>query len=274
MKKPHTKIKILLCILLLSIYSSIVLATDSVTVFGSLTREHNCSPGEEVNGEILVTNQGSETVEVKVYQTDYLFFADGSTIYGEVGSVERSNSQWLSISPSLLTIPAGEEALVSYRVEVPSDNKLQGTYWSMIMIEPLENRESSELVETEDEITINVESTIRYGVQIVSHIGESGLRDLEIINKDLFQEEQDNLLLVDLENTGERWLKPEVSIELYNNEGAMLDKYDGGSSRLYPGTSKRHIINFGNLEQGEYKAMLIIDNGDQYIWGAQYNLEL
>ena len=78
--------------------------------------------------------------EVKVYQTDYLFYADGSTYYGDPGTMPRSNTRWISFTPKQFTVPAGEEVTVRYTIQVPNDARLAGPYWSILMVEPVEAR--------------------------------------------------------------------------------------------------------------------------------------
>jgi len=43
--------------------------------------------------------------------------------------------------------------------------------------------------------------------------------------------------------------------------------------RIYPGTSVRHKIDLSSLPGGKYMALVVADNGDEYIFGAQYTLE-
>ena len=99
-----------------------------------LTEEVVVSPGEKVTGMITLRNSGETPETVRAYQTDYLFHADGRTVYGEPGSTPRSNASWITIYPTEVTLPPGGEATIHYQIEVPSEN-LAGTYWSMV-IEP------------------------------------------------------------------------------------------------------------------------------------------
>ena len=115
---------------------------------------------------------------------------------------------------------------------------------------------------------------MRYGVQIVTHLGDSGKRELNILDRQISKEGEDYLLALDLENSGERWLRPEVRAEIYDEEGRLLGKKGGEKYRIYPETSVRATLNLGALSPGKYKILVVIDNGDQYIWGAQYSLNL
>ena len=65
-----------------------------VSVTSGLTYEKEAQVGETCRGVIQLRNTGEDPQEVKIYQTDYLFFCDGRNIYGEPGKDSRSNADW------------------------------------------------------------------------------------------------------------------------------------------------------------------------------------
>ena len=69
-------------------------------VIGGLTYEHTATPGEEYTGEIILRNHSEDPEEVKVYQTDYFFYADQRVIYGDPGKLPRSNASWITYTPN------------------------------------------------------------------------------------------------------------------------------------------------------------------------------
>ena len=111
-----------------------------VSVVGSLSQERSVQAGETYRGVIAIRNSGSEPAEVKVYQTDYAFSADGRNEYGAPGRLPRSNAKWLHLGQEQLTIAPGTVANALYEVQVPSDPALKGTYWSMVVVEPVSAR--------------------------------------------------------------------------------------------------------------------------------------
>ena len=105
-----------------------------IEVEGGLTRAYMVQPGSRIEPSILLRNHGAEPGEVKTYQADYLFFSDGKNSYGEPGSVPRSNCSWVTFSPQQLVVPANGTSFIHCAVQAPNDEKLTGTYWSMLMI--------------------------------------------------------------------------------------------------------------------------------------------
>ena len=81
------------------------------------------------------------------------------------------------------------------------------------------------------------------------------------------------VLQVDLENIGQRWLRLSLWVELYDESGRYIGKFDGQRKRTYPGTSVRCKVDLSNIPKGTYKALVVADCGGDYIFGANYNLK-
>jgi hypothetical protein len=245
-----------------------------IHVVDDLTKEATVRPGDEIRGTIAVRNSGDRPGEVKVYQTDYLFYFDGLNIYGEPESVPRSNCSWIAFSPQQFVVPAGERAMIYYTIQVPKDGNLFGTYWSMLMVEPIPDGTLAPMTSQSGEVTMAVKTVMRYAVQIVTHIGDSGKREIKFADKQLIRKDGKWVLQLDVENTGERWLRPWVRAELYDDQGSHVGRFDGGRCRIYPACSVRQCVELADLPSGKYHALIVVDNGDDSVCGAQYALEI
>ena len=169
--KLKTKIIILAVFYLLQMSC---ISEAGVSVIGGLTRQKEAKPGETYKGSMLIKNTGTEPQEVRVYQTDYLFFFDGRSIYDEAGTDPRSNANWINFNPRLLIIPGSEILVVNYTVTVPNDPNLVGTYWSMVMIEGIPKSSPLSSQPEKGKAKIGITHIIRYAVQMVTHIGDTG----------------------------------------------------------------------------------------------------
>jgi len=268
--KRWTKIVYLALVFCLSIPSA---TKAGVSIIGGLSHEKKAKPGEIYKGSVLIQNNGAEPEEFKVYQTDYQFCFDGSNNYGTPGKLERSNANWLSFNPHRLTIRPDEVLTVNYTVKVPDDSNLVGTYWSMLMIEgiPKSSPESSQLEDGKTKIGIN--QIMRYGVQMITNVGDTGERNLKFLQTKLLKEDQKRVLQVDIENIGQSWLKSSLWAELYDKNGRYIGKFDGGRKHLYPGTSVRYKVDLTDTPEGTYKALVVADCGGDNVWGANYNFK-
>jgi hypothetical protein len=242
-----------------------------LSITGGLTQEKKAGIGETYNGSILIKNTFAEAQEVKIYQTDYTFFFDGSNHYDPPGQMERSNADWLAFAPRRLVIPPGDTLTVNYTVKVPNDPNLVGTYWSMLMVEgvPKNSAESSQKKLNQPGIV----QVIRYGVQIVTNIGDTGERNLKFLDTKVIREDKARFAQVDVENAGQRWLKPALWLELYGENGSYAGKFEAGVKRIYPNTSVRYKLDLTDLPDGSYKALLVADAGGDNVFGADYNLK-
>lgn len=262
---------ILIIIMMAVLHGNLLFA--QVLVEGGLTREMTLQSGGKTEGKIILRNRSDKPLEVKVYQTDYLFWANGRTDYGEPGKSPRTNAKWISHTPRQLTLAPNGTDSVYYTIQAPKEDNLSGTYWSMLMVEPI----AAEIIEppkTKDKPSIGIRTVERYAIQIVTHIGDTGKREIKFLDKKVLVEKGKKALQLDIENTGERWLIPSVWAELYDEKGVLMGRFDGGRLRIYPGCSVRYRIDLSNVPAGKYKAVIVADNGDEYIFGAQYDLKL
>lgn len=240
-----------------------------LAVEGELTRVFVVELGQTYRAEITVSNTGDAPTGLDVYQRDYLFFADGRNLYEEAGSVDRSNASWISVyRPVSVSLDPGQSIPVSFVVTIPEDPTLVGTYWSLIMVEP------KPPPEVPSNGGIKLRQVIRYAIQIVTHVGDTGEMSVRVVNANLVSIEMGAVLRIDLENIGERWVRPETWADVYDDQGAHVGRFESTRQRIYPGCSVRYSIEMPGMSSGEYQALVVFDNGDDHVWGAQYTLEL
>ncbi|MCD6116641.1 hypothetical protein J7K93_06485 [bacterium] len=271
MHKTVNKIEfsMLLCALFFSVKP--LLAVEGIFIEGGLTHERTIVPGKTYNGKIVIRNEGDKAKGIRIYKTDYMFRADGANVYGEPGTMPRSCAEWITYSPTRLVVEAKSTSEVMYTITVPDADTLTGTYWSMFMIEPIPDNLLNPDISKEQ---IGVKVKWRYGVQIVLNAGTSGTKKLEFVGTKLLKEKDKKILQVDIENTGEFWLKPLVWVELYKNEGTLQGKYSSIVMRVFPGTSIRHKFDLTKVPGGTYKALIVADCGNDDLFGVNYTLKV
>jgi len=248
------------------------ISVAGVSVTSGLTYEKEIQAGETYRGVIQLRNTGEAPQEVKIYQTDYLFFCDGRNIYGEPGKDPRSNADWITFSPHRLTIPPKSTAQVNYNVKVPDDETLVGTYWSMMMIEGLSLNSPEAGRQEKDKVTVGINQVIRYGAQMRTQISNTGTRKLKFIKTKLLKDDKGRILQLDIENIGESLLRPSLWIDLYDQKGRSIGKFKGGKLGIYPTTSVRFRIDLSQVPKGTYKALVVADCGGDDLFGATYTL--
>jgi len=244
-----------------------------IQVVGSLTAQRSAKPGEVYEGTIALTNAGDAPEEAKIYQRDYFFFADGTVLYAEPSTEDSSNASWITFTPNLLTVPPKERAEVGYRVRVPTGAPLDGTYWSLILVEGVpKSRQAAE--EEPERLTLNFRQVTRYAIQIVTNVPGAARPDVKFSNTRLLAEETGRTLQVDVENTGLLWTRPAFLVKLFDMLGKPVTELAQPARRIYPGTSIRVVFPLPQLAAGSYKALVVADGGNEDLFGANYTLKL
>ncbi len=265
-------------LLLLGCVTSTV-ARGQISVRSALSDDQTVLPDTTYDGVIEVWNESDEMQQVHIYQTDYLFYSDGSNLYGDPGKLPRSNATWTEVDATTVSIPPGEWVPINYRVRVPETVdgvELEGSYWSMIMVEavPKESPQSTLNPET-GEPQYSLLQIMRYGVQVATHISNTGTNKLELSESALSQGHGNSAVLsISVENTGSRMIRPEMWIELYDESGSAVGRWDGIQNRIYPGTSVRQEVNLGELVPGSYRALVILDGGEESVFAAELSLAI
>lgn len=244
---------------------------QNVQVQGALAREYALDRGQSASDTITLTNLADEPVQVRIYQTDYSYRLD-QTRYDDPGTLARSNAAWISCTPTIVALAARQTADVMVKIQVPQDAKLAGSYWSMLMVEP--QSAPPQLTADKDKAVLGIQTVVRYGIQMLTTIGDSGTAEVKFMDKQVVTEDGKRTLAVDLENSGTRALRPMVWAEFYDAGGALVKRVESSKARLYPGCAGRYKLDVSALQPGKYQVLAVADNGDDNVFGARYSLDL
>lgn len=267
--RPPSMLRVILVAFLLGAVGLPRVACAQISVVGSTVEEHTAAPGQSYEGTILVRNLTAEPQGVRVYQTDYHFFADGTSHFDAPGSTPRSNANWVKPSATSLIIPPNSETTVGYIITVPSIDSLRGTFWSALMVE---GAPSAPPVASAKQVGLG--SIVRYAVQLATHLPAPGSRKVSFSNQTLATDSAGHRVLdLEVQNIGDRGYRPLVWVELYDAAGALRGRREQQRGLMYPGTSVRQRFAFDTLPAGSYKAVVFADTGDDAVFATEYKLE-
>lgn len=242
-------------------------AIAQIAVIGNTVDEHAAAPGERYEGSIVVRNLTATPQPVRVYQTDYQFFASGISRFDSAGMLARSNAKWVTTSASAIVIPAMSDVVVTYTVSVPTADSLRGTYWSAIMVE---GQPSASPATRGNQVGLG--AMIRYAIQLATHLPNAGARTVRLTKDGFTDSAGTRLLDVTVQNAGERAYRPTLWVELYDAAGVLRSRSQQERGLLYPGSSLAQRFSFAALPAGPYKALIFADTGDDTVFAAQYKL--
>jgi hypothetical protein len=121
-------------------------------------------------------------------------------------------------------------------------------------------------------ITIN--TVIRYAVQISVTIGNKGTKDLKFTDMLVKKEGGKRILQLNVENNGEVFLRPHLSMEMYDQTGNKAGTFTTNKRRTYPGTSVRFEIDISSLKPGSYEALILADCSEEDVFGINLTVEI
>ncbi|NTV03133.1 MAG: hypothetical protein HGB04_10220 [Chlorobiaceae bacterium] len=247
-------------------------ATTGVVVLGDLARDYQLKPGDAREATIELENRDGSARTVRIYQTDYCHLANGESFFPAPGSTERSNADWLTFSPRLLTIPPLQKSQVRYLLRVPRSRSKTGTFWSMMMIQ---NVPDAQPVMTGHPAAgaAPPPAASRSGVQIVTQLEETGRISLEFTSATIESRNSKRILTLDIENRGSRVARPEMWLEVYMGNGQKAGRFLVDKGAILPGCGVRREIDITALPKGTYSSLFIADCGKD-VYGLEIKLVL
>lgn len=256
-------------ILLFSLQTLITFnASGSIVILNGLTHENTAQPGESYRAEIEIQNVAEAEKSVRIYLRDYWYNYKGESRHDDPGSMGRSNSNWISIPSDLVNLAPQEKRTISIEIKVPNQDSLLGTYWSVLMVEGVVPPDTSRSE------GVSITTALRYAIQMITNIGNTGTSSLNFAGLQLAKEEEISIVQVVLENTGQRLLKPAMSIELFDGNGNSAGTLYADPRKTLPGTSILVSIRLEGVKPGVYSGVLVADCGGDSIFGTNVSFEL
>jgi len=242
-----------------------IFARIEALVKGDLTRVIAVTPGQEVPLFIPLGNDEDVPIRVTLRQFDYSYNANGENFFSEIGTNSRSNAKWLELHTDQVVLQPHTCTDVFYKLRIPNDPTLCGSYWSLILIEPDQVQKSV----SSSSAGVQIQVKIRYAYQIISNINQ-GRADLKIVHSNY----QDKQLSFDVLNMGQVYLTPKLLLQLYDRQGQLVRTLSASAQKLLPDSSVRYILDVSDLQPGSYSALLLLDSGEENVFGEKINISV
>ena len=169
-----------------------------VLILNGLSHVHQGQEGQTLAGQIVLRNPNDSPQDVRLYLRDYSFNAKGESFFPEMGSHDRSNANWIDVSETYLTLKPQEEKAIDYEVTIPTGVELDGTFWSVILVEGVIPPDLNAVANG-----LQVNTVMRYAVQVITHLGNTGSKELQFTNYNVEKLDEGTNLLIEVENPGE-----------------------------------------------------------------------
>ncbi|MDR4951393.1 DUF3324 domain-containing protein [Chryseobacterium sp. ES2] len=242
-----------------------------IVILNGLTHSYKIENGKVYKGKVAIENTSSTPQSVKLFLQDYTYHADGTINYTALRTNTRSNGEWLKLNTNLVTLKGKEKTEIFYEITVPNQAMDPGSYWSVIIVEPVE-----EIKPSDNKPGVNITSVIRYAIQVITDFEtEKAKPDLKFESVKVEKMEGKKTAKVAIANTGNLYCKPTASIEVYNRKtGEKVGTYSSLTMGLLPGTSKTFYIDISKLPPAQYKAAIIATDEEENAFALNVELEV
>ncbi|MFC3159666.1 Protein of unknown function C-terminal [Chryseobacterium arachidis] len=243
----------------------------SIVVLNGLSHSYQVEHGKVYKGKIEIENTGQQSQSVKLFLQDYSYNADGTTNYTAPHTNRKTNSDWIKMNTNLVTLKGKEKTEIHYEILVPDKIAEPGSYWSVIMVEPVE-----EIKPDNNKQGVNITSIIRYAIQVITDIdSENAKPDLKFEGVKIEKEEGRQIVKVAMANKGNLYCKPTINVEIYNKKnGQKLGSFSSLASGLLPQTSKSFHIDISGIAPDSYNAVLIATDENENAFALNVELDV
>lgn len=243
----------------------------SIVVLNGLTHFYKVENGQVYKGKITLQNTGNTAQNVKIFLQDFSYHADGTTYYTAPHTNEKSNTDWIKLNTDLVSLKAKEKTEVSFEINIPDKIAQSGTYWSVIIVEPVEDIKPSN-----NSPGINITSIVRYAIQVITNYDTENVKpSLKFESVKIEKEGQQRSVKIAVANNGNVYCKPTANIEIYNRKtGEKVGTFSSMTMALLPNTSKSFNIDISKILPDKYNAVIIATDEDENAFALNVELEV
>lgn len=238
----------------------------------NLSTIENLRPGEKKRIQLTLINDKDYEESVDLKLADYGCNSDGEHFFDEpAGKAARSNAAWILLGQERVTLTAQEKRDLYFMIDVPSDDKLQGSYWSVLLIEPTDMMPN----EKDEKEGLQLKIKIRFAHHIVANIGENAAPKLKVLKKEMKTIGTENYLCLHVLNQGDLFFNPDLTLSIYDEEGKLEKVLKAPPERLYPGNSQSYYLNLKDFTESRlqqpFKGFMLFDGQDHHLFGDRFN---
>lgn len=243
----------------------------NIVILNGLSHIYKVENGQIYKGKISIENTSNEPQNIKFFLQDFGYQSDGSILYNTPNTNNKSNAEWIKLNTNLINLKAKQKTEILYEITVPKQVADVGSYWSVIIVEPVDNIKPSN--ETQG---VNITSIVRYAIQIITDIdSEKAKPNLKFEGIKIEKEDKLQILKIAVANEGNLYCKPSIAIEIYDKKnGDKVATFSSLPMGLLPQTSKSFYIDISKMPPEKYNAVLIATDSDENAFALNVELEI
>jgi hypothetical protein len=256
---------------IISLISQEMIAQELEVSPGTLS--FNTNPGSSQTQQITIRNKGNTEQSFVFNLGDWLADEEGEVKYFSPGTTARSCSDWITVSPSLVTLQPNEQARINVTILVPNDN--YSTRWAVLFIQSAIEQTGPKAVDKD--MALGVQLALRIAVTIYQSPESNKLYKgtieglTETVGEDNTRTYNSQVI-----NLGDKILNCKVYFIISNLETAEEILSDPIDFSLLPDATKNIEYTLEEpLEKGRYSVAAILDYGfNEELEGVQLDIEV
>lgn len=216
--------------------------------------------GSSQTMQLFVRNKAKVEQSFVFNLADWLMDESGEVTYFEPGTTGRSCAEWITVSPSLVTLQPNESANVNVTMLVPNDDA--STKWAVLFVESATERTGAKAVDKE--ISMGVQISARIAVSIFQSPKSNTFYKgtIEGLTESVDSENKRTYETM-VVNLGDKILNCKVYFTVSNLATAEEFTSNPIEFPLLPETNKKIEYTFDKpFEKGKYSVAAILDYGN------------
>ena len=216
---------------------------------------YSLNQGSTISDEALIINDGTVSVNLKVYAVDGITAQNGGTSFAKEGVSSSGGSQgtgeWLSFTDQDVYLEPGESLTLPFKVTVP-ENATPGHHIAGLVVEA--NPDNSTVANTDGDAQFQVNVIRRVGVAVVVDIPGTHVTELAINDLDLFEINQHGTIFkIVIANNGNVYSKGDGTFSITDQNGSTLYSVPFTVDTILPGDQITLQITYPEqLPKGSY----------------------
>lgn len=221
--------------------------------------EFNAEPGETQTKSLTIKNHANKKTDILLSLQDFFVNKEGKTEFLEPNSLRNSIANWISISPSYISVAPNESKTVNVTLQAPIDD--YSSRWGIISVTPTVERTAFAAGEN---LSAGVGVSGRININVFYSPASNQNYRAKINTLKEITEEGDSIrkFSVNVDNVGDKITQCKIFLIAANLSTAEEKQFEPITLVAYPKSARTVILTLPDvLPKGKYSLSAILDFG-------------
>lgn len=214
------------------------------------------NPGQVVTQTVTLSNSSEKDYVFNINTKDWEREEDGNKIYSESGTLENSNSSWISTLESNITLPAKTNTEIVVSMKIPENASPSELTNSMLFFTQIGKQDDL----AKQQMGIGIIPLFEFGLHVYYTPPNNSTKSLEItaIDELAIKDTNSHAVAVRLFNDGNVVNDATVELELTNTESGEDNKLSPINISMMPNTYQTITFTLPENLKGSYMGVTIV----------------